>query len=113
MHDDSTINGNRYIPFTELLRLEKTAAADQTFKSLTKAFSPGGGTSAYGGHVFAQAVWAAAHTVKEGFVVHVRVLRELDVDPLSPTPSPLMLCHESMSSASPWYFHASLGCCMH
>ncbi|GME26321.1 Acyl-CoA thioesterase [Neofusicoccum parvum] len=81
MHDDAddgSINGNRYIPFTGLIRLEKQPqqrrAADDgspaTFRSLAKAFAPGGGTSAYGGHVFAQAVWAAAHTVKDGFVVH-------------------------------------------
>ncbi|KAL1625923.1 hypothetical protein SLS56_007162 [Neofusicoccum ribis] len=79
MHDDAddgSINGNRYIPFTGLIRLEKQPqqrrAADDgspaTFRSLAKAFAPGGGTSAYGGHVFAQAVWAAAHTVKDGFV---------------------------------------------
>lgn len=68
--DDGSINGNRYIPFTDLIRLEK--AADGTFRSRAKAFAPGGGTSAYGGHVFAQAVWAAAQTVREGFVVHVR-----------------------------------------
>ncbi|KAF4313069.1 Acyl-CoA thioesterase [Botryosphaeria dothidea] len=66
--DDGSINGNRYIPFTDLIRLEK--AADGTFRSRAKAFAPGGGTSAYGGHVFAQAVWAAAQTVREGFVVH-------------------------------------------
>ncbi|KAL0253094.1 hypothetical protein SLS55_010545 [Diplodia seriata] len=70
-HDDSTINGNRYIPFTELIRLQETAAdGTSSFKSVAKAFAPGGGTAAYGGHVFAQAAWAAAQTVEDGFVVH-------------------------------------------
>ncbi|EKG20679.1 Acyl-CoA thioesterase [Macrophomina phaseolina MS6] len=71
MHEDGdngSINGNRYIPFAELIRLEQVA--DGMFRSQAKAFAPGGGTSAYGGHVFAQAVWAAAQTVREGFVIH-------------------------------------------
>ena len=75
MQDDDSINGNRYLAFTELIRLDEAAAtttSDGTFKSAAKAFAPGGGTSAYGGHVFAQAAWAAAQTVKEGFVLHVR-----------------------------------------
>ncbi|KAF9630494.1 Acyl-CoA thioesterase [Lasiodiplodia theobromae] len=73
MQDDDSINGNRYLAFTELIRLDEEAAtttSDGTFKSAAKAFAPGGGTSAYGGHVFAQAAWAAAQTVKEGFVLH-------------------------------------------
>jgi hypothetical protein len=40
--------------------------------SLNGAFEPGGG-SAYGGHVYAQSVWAAARTVGEGMFVHVSV----------------------------------------
>lgn len=75
MQDDNSINGNRYLAFTELIRLDEAAAtttSDGTFKSAAKAFAPGGGTSAYGGHVFAQAAWAAAQTVREGFALHVR-----------------------------------------
>jgi len=30
---------------------------------------------AYGGHVYAQAAWAAAQTVPKGFVIHVSCLR--------------------------------------
>jgi len=40
------------------------------FRSKSLAYDPGIG-SAYGGHVYAQAVWAAAQTVDEGMVVHV------------------------------------------
>ncbi|KAJ9659269.1 hypothetical protein H2201_007419 [Coniosporium apollinis] len=66
--DDERENGNVYATFADLMKLQRVD--DHTFKSLTKAFSPGNETTAYGGHVFAQAVWAAAQTVKEGFVVH-------------------------------------------
>ncbi|KAK5239434.1 hypothetical protein LTR16_011934, partial [Cryomyces antarcticus] len=61
-------NGNAYLPFTELMRLDKID--EHTFRSTAMAFAPGGGNSAYGGHVYSQAVWAASHTVKDGFTVH-------------------------------------------
>lgn len=31
----------------------------------------GGENGTYGGHVFAQAAWAAAQTVGEGYLIHV------------------------------------------
>jgi acyl-CoA thioesterase len=31
----------------------------------------GGENGTYGGHVFAQAAWAAAQTVEEGYLIHV------------------------------------------
>jgi acyl-CoA thioesterase len=34
-------------------------------------FSLGGENGTYGGHVFAQAAWAAAQTVDEGYMIHV------------------------------------------
>lgn len=71
--DDEAENGNVYATFADLMKLQRLD--DNTFQSLTKAFSPGNETTAYGGHVFAQAVWAAAQTVKEGFVVHVGFCR--------------------------------------
>jgi len=55
------------VPFADLMNLE--TITDDTFRSTTQAYAPSGG--AYGGHVFAQAVWAAAQTVKRGFLVHV------------------------------------------
>jgi acyl-CoA thioesterase len=58
------------VPFAELMRLEKID--ESTFRSTVSAYAPTGGENgAYGGHVYAQSVWAAAQTVKEGFVVHV------------------------------------------
>jgi hypothetical protein len=57
------------IPFAELMRLEKID--ERTFRSTVSAYAPTGGENgAYGGHVYSQSVWAAAQTVKEGFVVH-------------------------------------------
>lgn len=58
------------IPFASLMRLEKID--EKTFRSTTKAYgATSGENGTYGGHVFAQSVWAAAQTVAEGFVVHV------------------------------------------
>jgi acyl-CoA thioesterase len=45
---------------------------ENRFMSLNEAFHPGG-EAAYGGHVYAQAVWAASMTVDEEMVVHVSV----------------------------------------
>jgi acyl-CoA thioesterase II len=57
------------VPFAELMRLEKID--ENTFRSTVSAYAPTGGENgAYGGHVYSQSVWAAAQTVKEGFVVH-------------------------------------------
>ncbi|GAM90597.1 hypothetical protein ANO11243_086420 [Dothideomycetidae sp. 11243] len=61
-------DGNEYLPFAELMAIEKINSV--TYRSIAKPFSPGGFGRAYGGHVYAQAVWAAAQTVPEGFVVH-------------------------------------------
>lgn len=65
--------------FVDLIDLEKINEA--TYRSTTEAFAPGGALiqaiseeqlkRAFGGHLYAQAVWAAAHTVETGFVVHV------------------------------------------
>ncbi|KAK2755091.1 hypothetical protein FQN54_006620 [Arachnomyces sp. PD_36] len=41
-----------------------------TFRSLAKPFSPGVGERAFGGHVYAQAAYAASKTVGEGFCLH-------------------------------------------
>jgi len=63
-------NGNGYIGLATLFELEKID--DQTYQSAYPAYSPGGGVRAFGGHVYAQAVLAAAKTVEGGFVCHVR-----------------------------------------
>jgi acyl-CoA thioesterase len=58
------------LPFDKIIELEKIDA--WTFRSIAKAYSPTGGENGtYGGHVFAQAAWAAAQTVDEGFLIHV------------------------------------------
>ncbi|KAH7419202.1 thioesterase-like superfamily-domain-containing protein [Cadophora sp. MPI-SDFR-AT-0126] len=66
------------LPFTDLMNLVPLPSlppnkhgerGDERFMSTRPAFNPGQG-SAYGGHVFAQSVWAASFTVGEGMVVH-------------------------------------------
>lgn len=66
-------DGNEYKPFVELMKLEKIN--DVTYRSIALPFSPGGdlpGTydRAYGGHVYAQAAWAACSTVADGMLLH-------------------------------------------
>ncbi|KAJ4301367.1 hypothetical protein N0V90_003459 [Kalmusia sp. IMI 367209] len=54
----------RVLPFDQVMQLE--TINDRTFRSVTKAYSPTGGENGtYGGHVYAQATWAAAQTVGE------------------------------------------------
>lgn len=65
--------GNIYLPFRDLMRLEKIDQS--TFRSTAKPFCPGGNHPrahgvTYGGHVYAQAAWAAAQTVGKDFVLH-------------------------------------------
>lgn len=62
-------NGNAYTPWVQLMSLTKVN--ETTYESASPAYSPGGFTRAFGGHVYAQAAYAAAHTVKNGFVLHV------------------------------------------
>lgn len=59
------------LPFDKVIELETIDAV--TYRSIVKAYSPTGGENGtYGGHVFAQAAWAAAQTVDEGLLIHVR-----------------------------------------
>jgi hypothetical protein len=70
------------VSFATLMALEQVG--NNTYRSLTAAFEPAGGLfdrlehvppRAYGGFVYAQAVWAAAQTMIAGeqeWVVHVR-----------------------------------------
>ena len=67
-------DGNEYLPWADLIRVKKLD--DYTYQSVALPFSPGGQTSgakdrAYGGHVYAQAAWAASHTVARGLVLYV------------------------------------------
>ena len=72
------IDDERPVSFPKLMEVEETQ--DGVFQSKTAAFAPGGALlnavetepkRTYGGHVYAQAVWAASHTVQKGMVVHV------------------------------------------
>ena len=75
-------DANGPVPFATLMALEQVGS--NTFSSMTAAFEPAGGLfdrpkhvppRAFGGFVYAQAVWAAAHTMvasEQEWVVHVR-----------------------------------------
>ena len=68
-------NGNQHLPFADLIKVERIN--DLTYRSVALPFSPGGKTPgandrAYGGHVYAQAAWAACHTVEKGLLLYVR-----------------------------------------
>ncbi|KAJ4990513.1 acyl-CoA thioesterase II [Stagonosporopsis vannaccii] len=57
------------LAFDKVIELETIDAV--TFRSIVKAYSPTGGENGtYGGHVFAQAAWAAAQTVTPGLLIH-------------------------------------------
>ena len=49
-------DGNEYLPFVDMVALEKIN--EVTYRSTAMPFSPGGTGTAYGGHVYAHAVWA-------------------------------------------------------
>ncbi|KAL6710345.1 hypothetical protein ACN47E_009291 [Coniothyrium glycines] len=59
----------KVLPLDKVIELERID--DWTFRSIVKAYSPTGAENGtYGGHVFAQAAWAAAQTVADGFLIH-------------------------------------------
>lgn len=64
---------NASTSFAELMALEKVAGAEQpTYISKTPAWSPfRSPQNAFGGHVYAQAAWAAAQEVRDGLTIHV------------------------------------------
>ncbi|KAH9216960.1 thioesterase-like superfamily-domain-containing protein [Leptodontidium sp. 2 PMI_412] len=63
---NSVPNGNRH---AHVHGERENGGGEERFMSTRPAFDPGQG-SAYGGHVFAQSVWAASFSVAEGMVVH-------------------------------------------
>jgi acyl-CoA thioesterase len=71
----SHINGNTYSSLKELFAITEieadSTAEVKVYESIHPAFGPGNIQRAFGGHVYAQAVVAAAKTVKSGFAVHV------------------------------------------
>jgi len=68
------------LTFEDLMSLQTLDSGEgeqgkEKFMSVRPAFSAGGvAGGAFGGHVYAQAVWAAAQTVGGGMVVHVSLL---------------------------------------
>ncbi|KAF7185242.1 Acyl-coenzyme A thioesterase 8 [Pseudocercospora fuligena] len=63
--------GNTYLPFKDLIKLEKID--DRTYRSIALPFAPGGPLGvgrSYGAHVYMQACYAACQTVAEGFLIH-------------------------------------------
>lgn len=54
-----------------LRELESDEQKCHTFSSVAPAWAPGTRTTAFGGHVYAQAAWAASRTVGAGMVIHV------------------------------------------
>lgn len=67
-------DGNEYLPFVDLIKLEKID--EVTYQSVALPFSPGGRLRkskkrSYGGHVYAQAAWAACQTVEKGLLLFV------------------------------------------
>ncbi|OJZ88309.1 hypothetical protein ASPFODRAFT_43962 [Aspergillus luchuensis CBS 106.47] len=47
-----------------------TTEPTERFESIAPPYPPGEGTRAFGGHVYAQAAYAASQTVEKGFVIH-------------------------------------------
>ncbi|KAK5939264.1 hypothetical protein PMZ80_008567 [Knufia obscura] len=58
------------ITFRKLMHLDRHHLMPDIFLSTSAAYPPTPTTRTYGGHVFAQAAWAAAHTVAYGLHVH-------------------------------------------
>ena len=65
---------NSETSLVDLFALKKVPGKEETYMSLTPAWASGGAWSAFGGHVYAQSIWAAAQEVPDGQVVHVSYL---------------------------------------
>jgi hypothetical protein len=76
------------LSFRKLMGLEEMDMLSdglKTFRSIALAWAPGALTTAFGGHVYAQAAWAASRTVRSGMIVHVcLVLQESTIGRNSP-----------------------------
>jgi len=77
--------------FVDLMALESLDSPSESkvengtcikrFMNINAIFNPGSG-QAFGGHVYAQAVWAASQTVEPGMVVHASYFSD-PVHPIS------------------------------
>ena len=63
------LRGKKPISWKKLMALKSTG--DDTFESLTPAWPPAPHKRAFGGHVYAQALYAAGKTVSGDLAVHV------------------------------------------
>lgn len=81
------------ISWKQLMALRETG--QDTFESLTPAWPPAPFTRTFGGHVYAQAVYAASKTITAGFVVHVR-----STPPINPEIKKYEHCSFSLPSLS-------------
>lgn len=61
---------SKAISFRKLMYIEPHPTKPNCFHSTSAAYPPTESTRTYGGHVFAQSAWAAAHTVSYGLHVH-------------------------------------------
>ncbi|OAP63108.1 acyl-CoA thioesterase II [Fonsecaea erecta] len=62
------LRGKKPISFRRLMALKRIG--DDVFESTTPAWPPAPHRRAFGGHVYAQAMYAASKTVEKGLVVH-------------------------------------------
>jgi acyl-CoA thioesterase II len=62
------LSGSTPLSFNQLMKLQETEK--DVFESLTASWPPAPHKRAFGGHVYAQAVYAASKTVGKGLVVH-------------------------------------------
>lgn len=65
---------NSETSLVDLFALAKVPGREGTYMSLTPAWASGGAWSAFGGHVYAQSIWAATQEVPDGQIVHVCTL---------------------------------------
>lgn len=61
---------HKAISFRKLMHLEPHPTNPDCFHSTSAGYPPTETTRTYGGHVFAQSAWAAAHTVSYGLHIH-------------------------------------------
>ncbi|OGE55928.1 hypothetical protein PENARI_c003G08483 [Penicillium arizonense] len=76
---DEPASPHSFVELMALERLETTYISSEDsagpdkierFRSLAAPFPPGEGTRSFGGHVYAQAAYAASKTVERGLVIH-------------------------------------------
>lgn len=70
LEDSDWSKRDKAITFRKLMHLERHHLMADVFFSTSAAYPPSPTFRTYGGHVFAQAAWAAAHTVSYGLHVH-------------------------------------------